>query len=385
MPKSYTLPMKLKHLALRSVMACMSLKAIDKHKVVMVNYRGKGYGDNGKAIAESLIKMDPSLDIVWAAEPKYFSTVPEGIRTVAYNSMSYLYELATAGAWVDNCRKNAGIRKRKGQFYVQTWHGTTAMKQIEQDVADHLDAFYVAGAKNDSRMADVILSGCAFFTKLVRRAFWYHGEVMESGSPRSDILMNADLEMCSRVRKKLGVRDDQKIILYAPTFRADERMDCYQMDFAGVLETLQKKTGQEWVFALRLHPNVADKADFITYSDRLINATGDVDLYELLPAVDFVISDYSSVMFDAGLIGKPVILFATDVEDYIADRSFYFDIFNMPFKLVQSNEELLCALENFEQTTYDQALMEFNQTVGYCERGTAADTVAARILEELNG
>ena len=385
MPKSYTFRMKLKHWALRSVMACMSLKPIDKRKVVMVSYRGKGYGDNGKAIAESLLKMDPNLDIVWAAEPKYFSTVPDGIRTVAYNSMSYLYELATAGAWVDNSRKNAGIRKRKRQFYVQTWHGTTALKQIEKDVEDHLDEFYVAGAKNDSAMANVILSGCDFFTKLVRRAFWYHGEVLESGSPRSDILINANAERCTRARQKLGVREDQKIVLYAPTFRADERMDCYQMDFAGVLDALQEKTGQEWVFALRLHPNVAEKADFITYSDKLINATGDLDLYELLPAVDFVISDYSSVMFDAGLIGKPVMLFATDVEDYIADRSFYFDIFNMPFTLAQSNEELLAALKKFDQTTYDQALEAFNQTVGYCERGTAADIVATRILEELNG
>lgn len=385
MPKPYPLKMKIKHKILRVAMTLMSIEPINKRKVLICNFLGKGYGDNGKAIAESLLKKDPGLDVVWAAKPEYMDSVPEGIRTVAYNSFAYLRELVTAGAWVDNVRKNAGMRKRKGQFYVQTWHGTTSLKQVEADVADKLDELYVAGARNDSKMADVILSGCDFFTKLARRAFWYDGEVFESGSPRLDILFKADAQMKERVREKLGVTGDSNIILYAPTFRANGQVDCYRIDFDAVLETLEKKTGKKWVFAVRLHPNVADKADFITYSDKILNATAYPDLYELLPTVDFIISDYSSLTFEAGLINKPVMLFATDVEEYVTDRNFYFDLHNLPFALTQSNEQLLEALENFDQAAYSEALAQFNISVGWCENGNAADTVADRILEELNG
>lgn len=385
MPKPYSLKMKIKHLILRAAMTLMSVQPINKKKVLIVSYLGKGYGDNGKAIAESLLKKDPELDVVWAAKPEYLDSVPKGIRTVTYNSLRYLQELVTAGAWVDNCRKNPGIRKRKGQFYVQTWHGPISMKQIEMDVEDKLDELYVAGAKNDSKMMDVMLSGNDFFTKLAKRVFWYDGEVMVCGSPRLDVLVNMDAALKQKVRQTLGVAEDSNIILYAPTFRADGGLECYRMDFDAVLETLEKKTGKKWVFAVRLHPNVAEKAKFITYSDRILNATNYPDLYELLPVVDFVITDYSSIMFEAGMINKPTMLFATDVAEYVNDRNFYFDIHKMPFRLSENNEQLLEALENFDQKSYGEELARFNATIGFRETGKAADAVADRILEELNG
>jgi CDP-glycerol glycerophosphotransferase (TagB/SpsB family) len=158
---------------------------------------------------------------------------------------------------------------------------------------------------------------------------------LECGSPRSDALFHSDESTRQKVRDTLGIPADKKIVIYAPTFRGDENMGCYRMDFEGVLKALEEKTGDQWVFAVRLHPNVSDKADFIQYSDRIFNATNYPDLYELLPVCDFVISDYSSVMFDGGLIGKPVMLFATDVQEYTADRNFYFDITDMPFALAQ--------------------------------------------------
>ena len=384
MAKPYTFKMKLKHLAVACIMKMFGILPKSPNKIVFCSYFGKGYGDNGKAITEALLKINPNLDIVWGVSSQFMASLPDTVRGVEYNSLKYLKELATAVAWVDNSRKNAGVRKRKGQFYVQTWHGTVALKQIENDAACNLDEFYVAGAKNDSKMADVILSGCKFFTDLCKRSFWYNGEILECGSPRSDALFNTDNTKKSEVKKALGIPDGKKIILYAPTFRADEQLECYNMDFNAVLDALEKKTGDSWVFAVRLHPNVCEKADFITYSDRIFNATVYNDLYELIPTVDFVISDYSSVMFDAALVDKPVMLFATDVKEYIADRNFYFDIRKLPFGLAESNDELINNIKTFDRDKYDICVKEFNSKVGYFENGTAAKAVAERIMTEIN-
>ena len=263
MAKPYTLKMKVKHLAIKFLMTAFRVCPINRKKIVICSYFGKGYGDNGKALAEALLSLDPELDVVWGVKPQFADTLPENIRAVDYNSIKYLWELATAGAWIDNSRKNAGITKRKKQFYVQTWHGTVALKRIEQDVQENLDAFYVAGAKNDSKMANVILSGCRFFTELCKKAFWFDGEILECGSPRSDALFNTDSEKQLKVKASLGIPADKKVVLYAPTFRADGNLDCYNMDFEAVLDALEKKTGDSWVFCMRLHPNVSDKADFI--------------------------------------------------------------------------------------------------------------------------
>ena len=385
MAKPYTFKMKCKHFVIRLMMTAFRVCPINRKKVVICSYFGKGYGDNGKAIAEALLKLDPELDIVWGVKSQFKDSLPENIRAVEYNSWKYLWELATAAAWVDNSRKNAGTTKRKKQFYVQTWHGTVALKRIEKDVEENLDEFYVAGAKHDSKMANVILSGCRFFTDLCKRAFWFDKEIAEVGSPRSDALFNTDEQKQAEVKKALGIPCDKKVVLYAPTFRADGNLDCYNMDFEAVLDALEKKTGDSWVFCMRLHPNVSDKADFIKYSDRIFSGTDYADLYELIPACDLVISDYSSVMFDAGLINKKVILFANDIESYTADRNFYFDIKSLPFPLAESNGELLESINNFDEKAYFEALNAFNNEIGYCENGTAAKTIAERILKEING
>ncbi|MBQ3551530.1 MAG: CDP-glycerol glycerophosphotransferase family protein, partial [Clostridia bacterium] len=250
MAKPYTFKMKCKHFVIRSMMTAFRVFPINRKKIVICNYFGKGYGDNGKAIAEALLKRDPELDIVWGVKSQFKGSLPENIRAVEYNSVKYLWELATAAAWVDNSRKNAGIKKRKKQFYVQTWHGTVALKRIEKDVEENLDEFYVAGAKNDSKMANIILSGCRFFTELCRRTFWFDGEIAEVGSPRSDALFNTDESKQAEVKKALGIPQDKKVVLYAPTFRADGNLECYNMDFEAVLDALEKKTGDSWVFCM---------------------------------------------------------------------------------------------------------------------------------------
>ncbi len=385
MAKPYTFQMKCKHLAIRCIMRCFGLLPIVENKIVFTSYFGKGYGDNGKALTEALLARDPGLDIVWCVRPAYMSSLPAGVRGVAYNSLAYLKELSTAAAWVDNSRKNPGIVKRKKQFYMQTWHGTVALKRIEKDAQNNLDEFYVAGAKNDSKLADVILSGCRFFTELCRRAFWYDGEILECGSPRSDALFATDSEKQAEIKKSLGLSEDTGMVLYAPTFRADGSLDCYRMDFEGVLNALEAQTGRKWVLLVRLHPNIAEKADFISYSQRIINATVFQDLYTLIPTVDMVITDYSSVMFDASLIGKPVFLFATDTASYMQDRNFYFDLEELPFPLANSNEALLKNIVDFDPVQYEEKAHAFNSFLGYFEDGTAAKTAAERILTEING
>jgi CDP-glycerol glycerophosphotransferase len=298
--------------------------------------------------------------------------------------MAYYREMATAAVWVDNARKAADIVKRKDQYYIQTWHGMVALKQIEKDAQNSLSVGYLDDAKNDSKMADLILSGCGFFTKLCRRAFWYDGEILECGSPRLDVLFQLSEEKLRSVKAQLGIGEGKKVILYAPTFRANGNTGCYIQNYEQILSALKEKTGEDWVFAVRLHPNVANKAGFIAYSDRLINATVYPDLYELIPMADIVISDYSSLMFDSALIRKPVFLYATDIAEYTADRNFYFDIEKLPFPLARSSQELLENMLNCNEKEYLAAVDNFNESLDYYENGTASETVANKIMEVLS-
>lgn len=366
------------------LMRVFRLFPIDRKKVVIMSYYGKGFSDNGKAIAMKLRELDQAIDIVWVGNSDVRKTLPDDIRFVEYCSLKYYWEMATAGVWIDNCRKGREIVKRKKQYYIQTWHGMVALKRIEKDVEEHLSKGYVKDAKHDSQMADVMLSGCGFFSELCRSAFWYDGEILECGSPRLDVLFNQTEQAKAEVRKQLGIAQGKKVILYAPTFRADGNTDCYIQDYEQILAALEEKTGDEWVFAIRLHPNIANKTDFITYSERLVNATAYPDLYDIIPIADIVISDYSSLMFDSGLINKPVFLYATDIAAYKADRGFYFELEELPFPLARDSAMLIRNMTEFDSVYYMNALKQFNAGIDYYENGTAAQTVANRIKEALN-
>lgn len=352
---------------------------IDRRKVLIMSYEGKGFGDNGKYIAMAFHNLDSDIKIYWITDD-YAETLPDYVTPIKKRSIKLLYHTATAKIWIDNSRKLGYIIKRKKQYYIQTWHGGIALKQVEKDAEAHLDADYVQSAQKDSAMVNLMISNSRFCTDMYRRAFWYDGEIMECGSPRVDILFTCQADQKKEIKEKLGLQAEDHMILYAPTFRQDLGTECYKLDFKQILKALSHG-GEQWKFAVRLHPNISDKADFLQYDDEIINATSFPDMYELLAVSDILITDYSSVMFEAGFAKKPVFLFATDIEDYKQDRNFYFDLEQLPFPLATTNEELIGHIEHFSKSEYEASVAEFNQSLGLNETGHASEKVSERILQ----
>ena len=185
-----------------------------------------------------------------------------------------------------------------------------------------------------------------------------------------------------KVYQFFGIEKTKKIVLYAPTFRKDLSLKAYTIDVDRVLTACEKKTNDEYVCLVRLHPNISSKSTQITYDDRKINASNYSDMQELLAASAVVISDYSSLMFDFALSGKPCFQFAVDIDEYKGDRNFYFDLSLLPFDLSTNNDELEKSILNFEQATYEKRLNAFFDEVGMVRTGDASRKVAEIIREK---
>ncbi len=108
-------------------------------------------------------------------------------------------------------------------------------------------------------------------------------------------------------------------------------------------------------------------------------------MQELLVAADLLITDYSSSMFDYALQGKPCIQFATDLEQYRADRNFYFELDGLPFPMAQSNEELKAQIRSFDEEIYANEWKKFKQEQGIMEDGKASSRCASWILQHMKG
>ena len=367
-----------------AVKAICKMTPIKHNRIVFDSYYGRGYSDSPKAICEVLRQSGEDLDLVWLCRDEAAEkTLPEGVRAVPNHGMKKLKALASAKVWVDNCRKYETC-KRKGQIYMQTWHGFT-LKKLEQDVEDKLEPAYLRACKSDSAQCDVMISGSGFMTKLYRERFWYQGPVLNTGTPRNDIFYRNHAEIHAKVCQALGLPEDRKLALYAPTFRDDHSTEAYRLDTALVRRKCEEHFQGQWSVLVRLHPNVASQSGelFAYDGDRLVDVTAYPDMQELLCAAGLLITDYSSSMFDYALTGKPIVQFATDIEAYQKGRDFYFPLDSLPFPLAKSNEELEPILTELQPLWTSPEWAEFAREHEFCEDGNASVKCAAIILQQI--
>lgn len=362
-----------------------NLFPIKREKIIFSNFNGKGYGDNPKYILEEINNRKLNYDLVWVLKDiSSKSTLPDNVRYVKYNSLKYFYNICTAKVWIDNHRKIIDLEKRKDQFYIQTWHGGIALKKIEKDALESLDPKYIKQAKHDSSMIDLMISNSGFCTKMYKEAFWYDGEILEAGSPRNDALLNNNLSK-EKIYKNLKIEKNKKILMYAPTFRKDESLENYNIDFKELIDILEKETKEEWIVLIRLHPNIADKSKELIkgMSGKVIDTSNYGDMYELMQIADTLITDYSSVMFEFSFTEKPVFLYANDISKYIEDRGFYFEYRELPYSIAENNEELRTNILNFKDEEYKAKLHTFFEKLHLFEGGDASKKVVDVIEREV--
>ena len=357
---------------------------IQRNKIFVVNYYGRGYGDNAKYIVEALLKQNKHYEIVWSLK-NMAEKLPEGVKKVKSNSLKAIFHEATSKVWIDNCRKSELVRKRKDQFYIQTWHGGGAQKKCELDVIDKLAEGYVKNATHDSQIIDLMISESRFMTDLYHRSFWYNGPVYECGYPRYDILLKHDEELIAKVHNYFGIDSDKELVLYAPTFRVDCSFRAYNIDFDRLRANLDKRFNKEHVILVHLHPNVANVEGGISYDGTtVINSTFYPDTQELIAASSILIGDYSSINYDFSLQHKPVFRYVSDLEEYRNDRDLYFSFDEYPHPYAQSNDELEQLILNFDAEDYLKTLNGFFDKLGSVIQEGASERIADLISDYMD-
>ncbi len=142
--------------------------------------------------------------------------------------------------------------------------------------------------------------------------------------------------------------DGRWTILFAPTYRGETYRDAFygyeQIDYAGLHALCVERDA---VVIFKMHPFVQD-APIIPepFRDRLIDGSAAaIDVNDLLFAVDLLITDYSSIVFEYSVLDRPMLFFAYDLDEYVATRDFYvpFEAF-VPGRIVRTFADLLDAI-----------------------------------------
>lgn len=352
---------------------------VKNNKIVFLHDFGNGYGDSPKVLAQEIMRRGLPYDMVWLVNDMKLE-FPHPIRKVLMSRIKSVYELATAKVIITTAKSKYNLKKKSTQFFIYIPHGQIGAKYVERQAGNTLSKGYIDGSIWHSKVSNLFISSSKLHTEEELTWYWYDGEVMECGLPRNDIFFHYTSEDVQSIKKKAGIPDGVKVVLYGPTFRNEPSNEPYAIDTERVLQTLEQKTGDKWIFLFRAHPNFVwyGKPAF-EYSDKVMDVTNYPDMQDLLLISDVLISDYSSAMFDFNLMHRPVFLFTKDIEAYQKMRGLKDWYFKVPFPFCHNNDELVSAIANYDEKEYHEKCAEFDKFYGNLETGTAAKQIVDRL------
>lgn len=351
---------------------------VHSKRVLFWSYYFTKYSCNPRYITEYLLKEHPGeFEIYWCFKKDVnIDSLPKEVKVVRWRTLKYLLILNSSNFIFTNSRTGiwgSSFVKRKKQKYVMTWHSSMGIKKIEKDAEKELPRTYIQNAKYDSSICDLILSGCRFRSDIIKRAFWYNGEILEGGTPRNDILFKNNAQLKVDVLKQYDIPYNAKILLYAPTFRKDMGLSYYKFEWNDVIPVLEEKFGSPIFIFIRLHPNFCSNGIVLSdlyQNDRVRDFTYYHDMQELLCVSDILVTDYSSSLFDFSLLNKPCFIYAKDYDIY--DRGTYFELDSLPFPFAVSDLEFKKRIIEFDESKYIMNVSYFNkQIIGSYEDGNA--------------
>lgn len=364
---------------------------IKKNKVIATAFIGIRYGDNQKPMLEALHEICPETDIVWVKSRGYEYELPEWVRYVHPWTIRWLYDYATAKIWINNCLTPTYFRKRKGQLYIETWHGGLGIKKVFGDVQSEKDQKNKRLYERMANFADVFISNSDHLSAIYRDSLYYNGPIWKCGYPMNDILFTENTQIKEKVKKTLNIPLTSKILLYAPTHRdkfvTDGCVDdsVFFSNYTALLQSLSQKFSGDWNIVLRWHQAQMKMLSGITIPSNVINATSYPDMQELLMATDVMMSDYSSCLFDAAILRIPCFIYASDYDEYRKYRGVYYEMEELPFPYAKNNEELEQNIRAYNHEDFLNKWDAFTVRMGLNETGHAAKDIAEKMADFLNG
>lgn len=311
---------------------------LKENRITFISNRRNSISGNYESIYAELIK-DKNIEIKTVLDTK----------ESFISCFKYGYYLASSKVILidDYIRSVYEIKKRKDNYLIQVWHACGAFKAFgfsrlskegcwPQDSRSH-------------RTYDYCLVSSKHIAKHYAEAFGMNVDrVIATGVPRTDIFFDEAYkrEVRAKIFSSYPMLKDKKVILFAPTFRGASKKEGhyphYRFDYKQIFESF----GDEYRIIIKHHPHVNNKPVIEDeYKDRVIDLSKNEELNELLFVTDILITDYSSVIFEAALLDIPMLFYAFDLDEYISRRGFYCEYISfIPGKLVENMDEIIAAL-----------------------------------------
>lgn len=331
-----------------------------KRTILYESFHGRSASCNPYAIFLAIVDRPGFEDFTHIFSLNDASLLPAAHRRrknviiLRRESPAFREALATAEYLINNTSFPPYFSRRDGQKYLNTWHGTP-FKALGRD--ERNDFFPWRNIARNFLHTTHLLSSNPHTTRVLLEQFQvrdlYRGKILEIGYPRIDRSLCMGDEERRQIRERFGAGPSDRLVLFAPTFRGT--VGAPTLDLAELERDLNALLALPIRLVFRGHYFVENAFRSGQFSDLI--APDDLDTNALLAAADFIISDYSSLVVDALVLKKKLLLYVLDFEAYHSERGLYFELDELPGEKARTRDELVATLRGLLEGNlrYDEA------------------------------
>ena len=351
----------------------------DENLILLNSYGGEQYSDSTKVLYEAMLNDSRfcKYHFVWAFDnlsrfTKDTCSEVHNDRTKLVKIDTFVYFLTAlkAKVWISNVNIERGLHiKKNNTIYLNTWHGTApkkggnAYKGRKDYDFSYVDILCVDGEYEKNVMTQM-------YNGLEKNMLW-------CGRPREDELFTFNESDSNRIRNKLNIPVGKKVLLYMPTWREGTN---HELDW----DMWEKRLKNQFVTLVRTHH--FSKANIFSEHENgfWIDVSTYSNVNELYWIADILISDYSSAIFDFGLLGKPVISFAKDHDEYMEEYGLFMDNWATVFPngVMQTDEQVIQYIETIDYEEQAAKCKKFIDSI-VCHPGNATQVCLDRLCQLL--
>lgn len=319
-----------------------------RDKVTLISRQSDSASEDFLMLKAEIEKQSPKTEVKILS--KKLRKSPGALISYTGHIFVQMYHIATSKTVVldSYCIAVSVLKQRRSLRVVQIWHAMGALKRVGLSILGEEEGSNpkLAKAMRMHRNYTHVLASGKACVKPFAEAFGCDEKSIVIGSlPRVDRLMSEEIKQ--RTIDKIfdiyqelkQAKDcDKKIIVYAPTFRKHKDISTEIEDLINTISS------EERIIVIKKHPLMK-----LCIEDRpgvIIDDTFSTE--EMLYIADYVIADYSAIVFEAALLNKPMCFYAFDLDEYMASRSFYLDYEkDMPGAICKDVDEVETVLKDF--------------------------------------
>lgn len=331
-----------------------------KNKVVMISRQGNNPSMDFKLIKDYFLERHEDYKVVFLCKKL------DNKFTYIFHMFKQMYHVATSKIVVldSYCIIVSVLNHKKDLKVIQIWHAVGSMKKFGYAMLDKEEgsSSEIAHLMRMHKNYDYILISSKNFIKDYVEGFnCSEDQVLEIPLPRVDLILDKKFQEKKKqeLYKRIPVLKEKKNILYCSTFRKGNNLDNSHIKKLTDCIDFNK-------YNLLYKPHPLSTID--TDDDRIIKDFKDT--YEALMVADYVICDYSSIIYEVGLLNKPIYIYAYDWEEYKSKRELNFDMeHEIPTLFTKDPKKIIKAIEKneFDFKAYKKFV---DKNVHVCKKGS---------------